>query len=166
MLDETDDHRLALDAAGGDRAAFERLVQRHYERIHGLAWRFMGGPPDSEDLAHDVCVTLGQRIRSYRGDARFTTWLYQVVLNAARDRMRRRATRAKATQSFAEIDGLRRDKGPTMLIAQQLTIDHQIQRPVAVQVDELDALDLLVRHGHGPVAHKNRPAPPVALAGI
>ena len=110
MLDETDDHRLALDAAGGDRAAFERLVQRHYERIHGLAWRFMGGPPDSEDLAHDVCVTLGQRIRSYRGDARFTTWLYQVVLNAARDRMRRRATRAKATQSFAEIDGLRRDE--------------------------------------------------------
>jgi RNA polymerase sigma-70 factor (ECF subfamily) len=108
MLDETGDERLALDAAAGDRAAFERLLHRHFERIHGLAWRFMGGPPDSEDLAQDVCVALGRKIRSYRGDARFTTWLYQVVLNAARDAMRRRATRQSAAAAFAEVDDLRR----------------------------------------------------------
>jgi RNA polymerase sigma-70 factor (ECF subfamily) len=108
MLDETGDERLALDAAAGDRAAFERLLHRHFDRIHGLAWRFMGGPPDSEDLAQDVCVALGRKIRSYRGDARFTTWLYQVVLNAARDAMRRRATRQSAAAAFAEVDDLRR----------------------------------------------------------
>lgn len=108
MLDQTEDHRLALDAAQGDRAAFERLVTRHYDRIHALAWRFMGGPPDSEDLAHDVCVALGRKIASYRGEARFTTWLYQVVLNAARDRMRRGATRARANEGFAEVDALHR----------------------------------------------------------
>ena len=108
MLDQTDDHHLALDAAQGDRAAFERLVTRHYDRIHALAWRFMGGPPDSEDLAHDVCVALGRKIASYRGDAKFTTWLYQVVLNAARDRMRRSVSRAKARDAFADVDDLRR----------------------------------------------------------
>ncbi|MEM7422473.1 MAG: RNA polymerase sigma factor [Pseudomonadota bacterium] len=110
MLDQTEDHRLALDAAQGDRAAFERLVERHYDRIHGLAWRFTGGPPDSEDLAHDVCVSLGRRIRSYRGSARFTTWLYQVVLNAARDRMRHGKSRDSAARTFAEVDALRRDE--------------------------------------------------------
>ncbi|MEM1162546.1 MAG: RNA polymerase sigma factor [Pseudomonadota bacterium] len=108
MLDETDDNRLALDAAGGDRGAFERLVDRHYDRIHALAWRFTGGPPACEDLAQDVCVALGRKIRSFRGDAKFTTWLYQVVLNAARDGMRKDATRAKATAAFAEVDDLRR----------------------------------------------------------
>lgn len=108
MLDETDDDRLALDAAGGDRAAFERLVDRHYDRIHALSWRFTGGPPDSEDLAQDVCITLGQKIRSYRAESRFTTWLYKVVLNAARDRMRRDKTRDAATATFAEVDDLRR----------------------------------------------------------
>ena len=113
MLDQTDDHRLALDAAQGDRAAFERLVQRHYDRIFGLAWRFTGGPPDCEDLAQDVCVALGTKIRSYRGDAKFTTWLYQVVLNAARDRMRRTGTRLAATAAFAEVDALRRDEAET-----------------------------------------------------
>lgn len=108
MLDETEDHRLAQDAAQGDRAAFERLVTRHYDRIHALAWRFMGGPPDSEDLAHDVCVALGRKISSYRGEARFTTWLYQVVLNAARDRMRRSASASRARDAFGEVDDLRR----------------------------------------------------------
>ncbi|MEM8793698.1 MAG: RNA polymerase sigma factor [Pseudomonadota bacterium] len=108
MLDEITDQRLAISAAQGDRAAFERLVAAHYERIHAFAWRFMGGPPDSEDLAHDVCVALGAKIRSYRGEAKFRTWLYQVVLNAARDRMRRDKTRARASEAFAEIDALRR----------------------------------------------------------
>lgn len=110
MLDEDEDQRLALDAASGDRAAFARLVERHYDRIHGLAWRFMGGPPDSEDLTQDVCLALGRKIRSFRGDAAFTTWLYQVVLNAARDAMRRQKTRRAGAAGFAEIDGLRRDE--------------------------------------------------------
>lgn len=108
MLDEAEDHRLALEAASGDRAAFGRLVERHYDRIHGLAWRFTGGPPDSEDLAQDVCVALGRKIRSFRGQSAFTTWLYQVVLNAARDAMRRRTTRQTASSRFVEVDELRR----------------------------------------------------------
>lgn len=108
MLDEFDDQRLALSAAQGDRAAFERLVSTHYELIHALAWRFIGGPPDSEDLTQDVCVALGMKIRSYRGEAGFRTWLYQVVLNAARDRMRRGQTRARAAAAFAEIEDIRR----------------------------------------------------------
>ena len=97
-----------MDAARDDRRAFEALIARHYERIHALAWRFTGGPPDSEDLTHDVCVALGRKIRSFRGEAQFTTWLYRVVLNAARDGMRREKTRANATATFAEVDDLRR----------------------------------------------------------
>lgn len=108
MLDETDDRRLALEAAGGDRAAFAELVNRHYGRIHALAWRFTCGPPDSEDLTQDVCLALGRKIRSYRGEAAFTTWLYRVVLNAARDAARRRNTRMQATAGFGEMDALRR----------------------------------------------------------
>lgn len=106
MLDQTVDETLALDAAQGDRAAFARLVDRHFDRIHALAWRFTGGPPDSEDLAQDICAALGRKIASYRGDAKFTTWLYQVVLNAARDGMRRQKTRTQATQTFAEVQDL------------------------------------------------------------
>ncbi|MEM7743960.1 MAG: RNA polymerase sigma factor [Pseudomonadota bacterium] len=110
MLELTEDDRLARDAANGDRDAFGRLVTRHYGRIHALAWRFTGGPPDCEDLTQDVCAALGSKIVGFRGQARFTTWLYRVVLNAARDRMRRDRVRDHATATFAEVDGLRRDE--------------------------------------------------------
>lgn len=108
MLDETDDRGLALDAAAGDRAAFAELVNRHYGRINALAWRFTGGPPDCEDLTQDVCMALGRKIRSYRGEAAFTTWLYRVVLNAARDHARRQTTRDQANMAYGEVDALRR----------------------------------------------------------
>ena len=142
MLDETDDQRLAMDAAGGDRAAFARLLDRHYDRVHALAWRFTGGPPDSEDLAQDVCMALGRKIRSYRGDARFTTWLYQVVLNAARDAGRRQATRNRATEAFAEIDQLRRDEDKARerdadwLRAAMATLKEDLRETAVLVLDE------------------------------
>jgi RNA polymerase sigma-70 factor, ECF subfamily len=108
MLDETGDDGLATLAATGDRAAFALLLERHYGRIFGLAWRLLGDRAEAEDLAQDVCVTLGRRIGSYRAEARFTSWLYQVVLNAARDRIRRRRSRAAATAAFAEAAALDR----------------------------------------------------------
>ncbi len=108
MLHERADERLALSAANGDRQAFGELLERHYGRIFGLSQRLMGDRAEAEDLAQDVCVGLARKIRSFRGEARFTTWLYRVVLNAGRDAMRRRATRGAVQRDFAEVDALRR----------------------------------------------------------
>ncbi|MEM9782811.1 MAG: RNA polymerase sigma factor [Pseudomonadota bacterium] len=108
MLDTTDDRALAALAAAGDRPAFARLVDRHYDRIFAFSWRLMRTRAEAEDLAQDVCVTLARRIGSYRGEAAFTTWLYRLVLNAARDRARAGAARARAHDGFAEVDALRR----------------------------------------------------------
>ena len=93
MLQQTADERLALSAANGDREAFGELLERHYGRILRLCLRLLGDRAEAEDLAQDVCVGLAKKIRSFRGEARFTTWLYRVVLNAGRDAMRRRASR-------------------------------------------------------------------------
>ena len=72
-------------ARDGDRDAFGRLVERHYDFIYRVAWRWAGNRADAEDIAQDVCVRLGKAIRSYRGGGAFTTWLYAMTLNAARD---------------------------------------------------------------------------------
>ena len=68
----------------------------------------LGSRAEAEDLAQDVCVGLARKIRQFRGEARFTTWLYRVALNAGRDALRRRATRGAAHQGFAEVDQMRR----------------------------------------------------------
>jgi len=108
MVQDGADERLALSAANGDREAFGELLERHYGRVFAVALRLLGDRAEAEDLAQDVCVGLAGKLRSFRAEARFTTWLYRVVLNAGRDALRRRASRGAAHQGFAEIDALRR----------------------------------------------------------
>ena len=84
------DEVLARAAAGGDEAAFTALIERHYARIHRLAWRWCGNATDAEDVAQDVCVKLGHAIRGWRAEAAFATWLYRIVYTTATDRLRAR----------------------------------------------------------------------------
>ena len=98
----TDDRSLGLAAAGGDAAAFAALLERHYDRMFGLAYRLTGQQAEAEDLTQDICAALPSKIRAYRGDAAFGTWLYRVTVNAAHDRRRRHATHAKAAKGWGD----------------------------------------------------------------
>ncbi|HSF63183.1 MAG TPA: RNA polymerase sigma factor [Paracoccaceae bacterium] len=106
---ETPDEDLALAAAGGDRAAFAALVGRHYDRIFGLAFRLTGRRADAQDLAQDICAALPRRLQGFRGEARFTTWLYRVVVNAAQDLRRRQEVRARAANGWGDWEIARQD---------------------------------------------------------
>jgi RNA polymerase sigma-70 factor (ECF subfamily) len=54
-------------------------------------------------VAQEVCIRLVQRIASFRGDSRFSTWLYQLVLNACRDHKRRQGRVREMQQGFAAV---------------------------------------------------------------
>lgn len=89
------DSSLVADACAGDREAFAALLEKHYDRIHGLAWQLTGSRDDADDIAQDVCCALVEKIGSFRGEAKFTTWLCGITFNACRDfRRRRRSFRA------------------------------------------------------------------------
>lgn len=105
--DDPDSDLLAA-AVAGDRGAFGRLLERHYNRIHGLAWQLTGSRADAEDIAQDVCCTLVEKIGSFRGEARFTTWLCGIVFNACRDLRRRRRSFGGFTDRLAVLAGLAR----------------------------------------------------------
>jgi RNA polymerase sigma-70 factor, ECF subfamily len=87
-------------ARNGDRDAFGELVGRHYDFIHRIAWRWAGNRTDAEDIAQDVCVRLGQAIRSFKGEGAFTTWLYSMTLNVARDLKRKEKRDTAKTEAF------------------------------------------------------------------
>jgi RNA polymerase sigma-70 factor (ECF subfamily) len=102
MRMETPDEALAAAAAAGDRDAFAALLARHYDRLFGLAFRLTGARAEAEDLTQDICLALPAKLAGYRREARFTTWLYRVAVNAAHDRRRRAATRARAADGWGD----------------------------------------------------------------
>ena len=110
MLMDTPDETLATAAAAGDRAAFGVLIQRHYDRVQGLAWRLTGSAAEAQDLAQDIFAALPAKLRHWRAEARFSTWLYRVVVNAAHDQRRRQATRSRAADGWGDWETARQDE--------------------------------------------------------
>ena len=105
MADDPD-AGLVSAAVAGNRDAFEELLRKHYDRIHGLAWQLTGSRADAEDVAQDVCCTLVEKLASFRGDAKFSTWLIGVTVNACRDLKRRRRSFLGLTDKLTVLAGL------------------------------------------------------------
>jgi RNA polymerase sigma-70 factor (ECF subfamily) len=88
--EEEPDSQLARQAAAGDRASFARLAERHYARVHALAWRWSGARGDAEDIAQETMVKMASAVRGFRGESAFSTWLYRIAYRAAVDHLRAR----------------------------------------------------------------------------
>jgi len=84
------DTELMLRCQAGDEACFEKLVERHKQRVFGLVFRFLGGRADAEDIAQEVFVRVYHARRSYTPRAKFTTWLYTICRNTCFKELRKR----------------------------------------------------------------------------
>lgn len=100
------DADLVAAAVAGDRASFEALLRRHYDRIHGLAWQLTGTRADADDIAQEVCCGLVGKIASFRGEAKFSTWLCGITVNAARDLHRKRRSLRGLAEKLSVLAGL------------------------------------------------------------
>lgn len=103
MRMETSDEILVNRAQSGDSNAFGQLLERHYDMILRLGYRMLGSQSLAEELAQDVCCALPVKLGSFRGDAKFTTWLYRVSINAAKDRLRKQKTRHTAQRGWGDM---------------------------------------------------------------
>jgi len=110
MRMETSNEKLAELAADGDGGAFRSLLQRHYATIFRVGFRVLGNREDAEDLAQDICAALPKKLASFKGHARFTTWLHQIVINGARDVIRRKQSARRKASGWGETEVLRRDE--------------------------------------------------------
>lgn len=103
MRMESSDEILVNRAQSGDAQAFGQLLERHYDMILRLGYRMLGSQSLAEDLAQEVCCTLPHKLGSFRGDAKFSTWLYRVTINAAKDLLRKQKTRRNAQQGWGDM---------------------------------------------------------------
>lgn len=87
------DRELLAAHLAGDGDAFGRLVLRHQGRLWAVALRTIGEREAAADALQDALLSAYRKADTYRGEARVTTWLHRIVVNACLDRVRREAAR-------------------------------------------------------------------------
>jgi RNA polymerase sigma-70 factor (ECF subfamily) len=87
------DLALVAKAKAGDKPALDVLVERYTPRVNRLASHIMGDIEDARDAAQESLVKLCTRLRQFRGDAQFATWLHRLVVNTCRDLQDRKRAR-------------------------------------------------------------------------
>ena len=108
MLKNDKDEALAAKAASGEAAAFRELLTRHYDRVFRVVYGVLRDKSEAEDVTQEIWAAMPKKLRQWRGQAKLTSWLHRIALNAAKDSLRRAATRAKTAEGYAELESLSR----------------------------------------------------------
>ena len=83
------DTDLVSAAQAGDAAAFDLLIQRHQERVFALAYHILGNAEDAADVQQEAFVCAWTKLRGFRGQASFATWLHRIAVNMCLAKKRR-----------------------------------------------------------------------------
>lgn len=70
----------------GDQEAFNEMVSRYWDRIYAMVHQLLRNPQDAEEVTQDAFIRAHRGLQNFRGDAAFSTWLYQIATNLARNR--------------------------------------------------------------------------------
>lgn len=95
-----EDQKLLEQAQAGDVAAFEALVERHKDRVYGLAYRMTRSEADAAEIAQDTFLSAYQHLPEFRGEAAFGSWVHRIAANNALMRLRHRRVVDAATDEL------------------------------------------------------------------
>ena len=112
----------------GDVNAFEGLVKEYEKNVYNLALRMTGDPEDAADMAHDAFIKAYSSLSSFRGDSKFSVWLFRIVSNLCLDFLRSRKRRPTVSLSVENDEGedmefeiADESQSPETLLEQKLT---------------------------------------------
>ena len=111
------DEELVEACLAGEDSAFDVLLGRWEKRIRGAIYRLVGSDEEARDLCQEAFLKAYKSLRSFKQEARFSSWLYQIALNLCRDRIRRR--RGKTMVSLDELE----EGGAAMPVAGPTALD-------------------------------------------
>ncbi len=84
-MNEGEERILIKHAQKGDRAAFEALINARYDTMFKYAYIYCQNRQDAEDIAQDAAIKLARSIGSFQYKSKFSSWLYVIVINVAKD---------------------------------------------------------------------------------
>ena len=90
-----DDYQLVVSCQKGDVQAFEALVEKYQKRMLNIAYRMIGDYEEACEVVQDAFLSAYRAIRKFRGEARFSTWLFSIVTNTSKNRLKQRKTQLR-----------------------------------------------------------------------
>jgi RNA polymerase sigma-70 factor, ECF subfamily len=132
------DEELVEACLAGEESAFDVLVGRWEKKIRGAIYRFVGSEDDARDLCQEAFLKAYKSLGSFKQEARFSSWLYQIALNLCRDRLRRRRGRTMVSLDELEENGAAMTMpGPTALdLLQERDVSRLVASAIASLADE------------------------------
>lgn len=89
-----EDHVFVERARNGESGAFRELVERYKQKVYYLALDLTGNHHDAEDLSQEVFIKTYRYLKGFRGDAKFSSWLYRITVNTCIDQNRKKSVKA------------------------------------------------------------------------
>lgn len=131
------DVRLMLLVKEGSAAAFEQLVRQYQDRVLAILRNLISNQQLAEDLAQDVFLRMYRARESYIPNAKFSTWVFTITQNVARNAVRQLSRRREQ-----QLSGLKNSEGGQSLTMEQLATDASGLQP-ARQLDRLEMSEIV-----------------------
>jgi len=116
------DEQIVDRVRNGETRLFDQLVRRYQDPVYGMAARFTGGGADAEDVAQEVFLKVFRSLAGFKGEAKFSTWLYRVTFNLCADWLRRNrkpGRKAAAIEEAGEVRDSRVDLERSLLESEE-----------------------------------------------
>jgi len=108
------DEELVTRSIGGDAESFNQLVLRWERPIYALAYRTLGREEDARDVCQETFLRAYRALSRFRGEAKFSSWLYRITLNLCRDWIRRqRRTPVVQLPEYVDVLELQASREPS-----------------------------------------------------
>jgi RNA polymerase sigma-70 factor (ECF subfamily) len=144
---ELDDQQLVIASKRGDQDAFAQLVQRYQRRIFNLVYRMLQQYEEASEITQETFLAAWQGLPSFRGEARFATWLYRIAYNCALKQLETRK-RDRALQAALQAEQALENKDNIDRADAQID-EHEQQAFVQEHLSHLPAkyrIVLILRH--------------------
>lgn len=131
------DEELVARSIGGDQDSFNQLIVRWERPIYGLAYRVIGREEDARDIVQETFLRAFRALPGFKGQAKFSSWLYRIALNLCRDWIRRqKRTPVVSAPEGVDIIELAAEQGPVESI-ETLVARKQLSETVAEAMQHL-----------------------------
>lgn len=94
VTEQDEDFVLIRNFIDGDEKTFRTLVIKHREKVRNLVFLTLGDTENIDDISQDVFISVYHKLKEFRFESKFTTWLYRITVNKCKDYLRKKKVRS------------------------------------------------------------------------